>query len=420
LISKNNKAFCILPFVHTHLNTEGDVFPCCISWSPDRSSHLGYLKDNTLEELFNSEKMKKLRVDLANGVRREDICGQCYQREDNGFVSARHGNNLDYLDVEDEIVSRMHEDGYLEPIIKSWDIRFSNLCNLKCRSCGSVYSTTWAQEDAKFDGFSKFKQLTSIPEGAPDPLENQYDNVDKIYFAGGEPLIMPEHFRTLQKIIDSGRAHEVKLLYNTNMTKLNYNKHDLIEYWKEFKYVVLGASIDAMGEKAEYIRNGVKWSVIENNLKTLSEAIKTHKNINIHIAPTVSIMNAHSLTDMHKYFVEHGYIQDSNAIILNILLGPSHYEMRNLPDTLKDEIKEKVKLHCEWLKENNTRNDIIENFYSIISYIDNDSDNSDILRFVSETKKIDARRNQDFEKTFPEYADWWKSIKNNIISSTSI
>jgi len=175
-----------------------------------------------------------------------------------------------------------------------------------------------------------------------------------------------------------------------------------------------------MGEKAEYIRNGVKWSVIENNLKTLSEAIKTHKNINIHIAPTVSIMNAHSLTDMHKYFVEHGYIQDSNAIILNILLGPSHYEMRNLPDTLKDEIKEKVKLHCEWLKENNTRNDIIENFYSIISYIDNDSDNSDILRFVSETKKIDARRNQDFEKTFPEYADWWKSIKNNIISSTSI
>lgn len=420
MISKNNKAFCILPFVHTHLNTEGDVFPCCISWSPDRSSQLGYLKDNTLEELFNSEKMKKLRVDLANGIRREDICGQCYQREDNGFVSARHGNNIDYVDVEDEIVSRMAEDGYLEPIIKSWDIRFSNLCNLKCRSCGSVYSTTWAQEDEKFEGFTNYKKLISIPEGAPDPLENQYENVDKIYFAGGEPLIMPEHFRTLQKIIDSGRANEVKLLYNTNMTKLNYNKHDLIEYWKEFKYVVLGASIDAMGEKAEYIRNGVKWSVIEDNLKTLSEAIKIHKNINIHLAPTVSIMNAHLLTDMHRYFVEQGYVQDPNAIILNILLGPSHYEMRNLPDTLKNEVKEKVNLHCDWLKENNARDDIIENFRSIISYIDNDSNDSDILRFVSETKKIDDRRNQDFEKTFPEYEDWWKSIKNNIISVTSI
>jgi len=420
MISKDSDSFCILPFVHTHLNTEGDVFPCCIGWNADRTTQLGFLKDNTLEELFNSDKMKQLRLDLANGVRRPDFCSACYSREDNGFVSARNGNNLDYLDVEDEIVASMAEDGYLEPIIKSWDIRFSNLCNLKCRSCGSVYSTTWAQEELKFTGHSDYTELKSIPEGAPDPLENQYKNVDKIYFAGGEPLIMPEHFRTLQKIIDSGRAHKVKLLYNTNMTKLNYNRHDLVEYWKQFRNVVLGASIDAMGERAEFIRNGVKWSVIEKNLKTLADTIQEYRHINIHIAPTVSIMNVHSLTDMHRYFVENKYVPDVNAVVLNMLLGPSYYEIRNLSDKLKDEIKEKVTLHCDWLKEQNAREDIIESFYSIISYIDNNASSDDIAKFVHETNKIDERRNQCFSNTFPEYADWWKKINNSLIEVTNL
>ena len=420
MISKDNKAFCILPFVHTHLNTEGDVFPCCISWDPTRSTQIGFLKDNTLEEIFNSDVMKQLRIDFVNGVRRPDFCTACYQREDNGFVSGRHGSNLDYLDVEDEIVAKMKEDGYLEPIIKSWDIRFSNLCNLKCRSCGSVYSTTWAQEDEKFDGYSEYKSLKSIPEGTADPLENQYDNVDKIYFAGGEPLIMPEHFHSLQKIIDTGRAGKVKLLYNTNMTKLNYNKHNLIELWKHFKIVVIGASIDAMGERAEYIRNGVKWSVIENNFKELSEAVKVYKNINIHISPTVSIMNVHSLPDLHKYFVEKGYVENATAIVLNMLLNPAHYEIRNLPENLKTEVKQKIKDHCVWLREQDTRLDVIESFESILTYIENPASNEDVARFVSETNRIDKRRNQSFGKTFPEYADWWDSINGTFISVENI
>lgn len=420
MISKDNKAFCILPFVHTHLNTEGDVFPCCISWDPTRSTQIGFLKDNTLEEIFNSDVMKQLRIDFVNGVRRPDFCTACYQREDNGFVSGRHGSNLDYLDVEDEIVAKMEEDGYLEPIIKSWDIRFSNLCNLKCRSCGSVYSTTWAQEDEKFDGYSEYKSLKSIPDGAADPLENQYDNVDKIYFAGGEPLIMPEHFHSLQKIIDTGRAGKVKLLYNTNMTKLNYNKHNLIELWKHFKIVVIGASIDAMGERAEYIRNGVKWSVIENNFKELSESVKVYKNINIHISPTVSIMNVHSLPDLHKYFVEKGYVENTTAIVLNMLLNPAHYEIRNLPENLKTEVKQKIKDHCVWLREQDTRLDVIESFESILTYIENPASNEDVARFVSETNRIDKRRNQSFEKTFPEYADWWDSINGTFISVENI
>ena len=85
---KNNKSFCILPWIHTHLNTEGDVFPCCVSWTPQRESRVGWLKDNSLEELFNNDFMKQLRLDMLAGKERPDVCSNCYDREDSGFQSA--------------------------------------------------------------------------------------------------------------------------------------------------------------------------------------------------------------------------------------------------------------------------------------------------------------------------------------------
>ena len=86
-------SFCILPFTHTFLNTEGDVFPCCVSWDPERTSLIGYLKDATLEEHFNSDIMKQLRLDLMSGKRRNDFCSRCYKSEDAGFPAGRHGAN---------------------------------------------------------------------------------------------------------------------------------------------------------------------------------------------------------------------------------------------------------------------------------------------------------------------------------------
>ena len=87
MIDKNNKSFCILPFIHTHLNTEGDVFPCCVGWTPDRKTRIGYIKDNSLEELFNTPVMKQLRLDMVDGKRRPDFCEPCYKFEDNGILS---------------------------------------------------------------------------------------------------------------------------------------------------------------------------------------------------------------------------------------------------------------------------------------------------------------------------------------------
>ena len=418
-ISKINKAFCVLPFVHTHLNTEGDVFPCCVGWTPEKVTSLGYLKDNTLEELFNSPKLKQLRVDMVNGVRRDDFCTACFQREDNGFVSAREGNNSDFKDEIEDIISQMEPDGTMPEVIKSWDIRYSNLCNLKCRTCGDIYSTTWSRENEQFDG-QPYQEFVSY-EGE-DPLEKQYGNVEKIYFAGGEPLIMPQHYQTLQRLIDSGRSKKVKLVYNTNMTKLYYNKHNIIDMWLNFREVSIGLSIDNFGERAEYIRNGVKWKQIENNLKMLSDASRKNPKISIHYTPTVSLMNVYTLPDLHRFLVENNYMPHANSMLLNLLIGPPKYSMRILPDDIKAKVKQKISEHIEWMKTQPTDyssgSELINTFSSVISYLDQPIDNREkaLQEFILDTKKLDARRNQSFSDTFPEYKDWWEDISKNIIA----
>lgn len=404
----NNKTFCILPWVHTHLNTEGDVFPCCISWDPERKSRVGWLKDNSLEELFNNDFMRQLRLDMLAGKERPDVCTNCYDREAGGFKSARQGYNSDYLKKEvQDVINSTTPDGYVEPVIKSWDIRFSNLCNLKCRTCGPLFSTTWAQEDKEL-GVIK---IQSIKDDAPDPLEKQYDNVKQIYFAGGEPLIMPEHFRTLSELIKRGRSKEIQLVYNSNMTKLDYNNHDLVDYWKQFRKVVIGVSIDAVGDRAEYIRHGIPWPTIESNLKRLIEFKKECPTFDFYFSPTVGVLNVHHICDMHQYLWNNELMPHSSAISFNMLLNPKHYDCRILPTNLKQEIINKISKHELWMKEKEVLPHVVEQFKNLKTYLEQDIDELELLKFLKKTRDLDKIRNESFVTTFPEYADLYKEYE---------
>lgn len=398
---KDNKVFCILPWIHTHLNTEGDVFPCCVSWSPERKSRVGWLKDSSLEELFNNDFMKQLRLDMLAGKERPDVCSNCYDREKGGFQSARQGYNLDHK-KDLSVVETTREDGYVEPKIKSWDIRFSNLCNLKCRTCGPLFSTTWAQEKTDED----YVKLNAI-EDSTDPLENQYEHVEKLYFAGGEPLIMPEHYKTLNKLISNGRAKDIQIIYNSNLTKLDYNKNDLISLWKEFRNVVIGASIDAVGSRAEYIRNGISWAQIESNLKRLMVFKEECPTFDFYYSPTVGILNIDHISDMHKYLYENKLITNINAINFNLLLYPLHYDMRILPVNIKDKITEKISLHTDWLSSISAPQETIDKFLSLKSYLNQDMENSNnhLEEFKKVTNSLDLIRGENFNNALPEYKE---------------
>jgi len=420
--NKDNKTFCVLPFIHIQIDTDSVYKPCCVSsrgFDGEKDGLMGDVNKISVEEIFNSDKMKQFRLDVLNGVSRPEICGGCYQREADGFESYRLAQNNNFNKRVEPTIEAMEPDGYLEPKLTSWDIRFSNLCNLKCRTCGPAYSTTWSKENADFNG-DTYTELKAFDKGT-DPLENQYENVEVIYFAGGEPMIMPEHYETLSKLIDMGRAKDINLYYNTNLTKLNYNKHHMPDYWKEFKEVTLGLSIDHYGDKANYIRHGsVKWNKIETNLKELRE----YSNIIYFISPCVSLLNVYTLTDIHKYFFENDLIPHIDSIRLNMLYEQKYYSVKILPKNIKNNVQEKLRVHIEWIKEKGGSPDIIEQFTLLSKYLDEAFEplveKNLINDFISTTNRLDSFRNESFPATFPEYKEWWEEITKDIILLSNI
>jgi MoaA/NifB/PqqE/SkfB family radical SAM enzyme len=415
-MKKDNSVFCMLPFVHLHINTQGNVKPCCIS--PTISENVGKLSESTVEEIFNSDKMKQLRLDMINGVSRPDFCKACYRNEAAGFQTYREAMNEAFSDSVEPVLNSIQEDGYLEPKLKYLDTRYSNLCNLKCRTCDSKYSTSWSKENAD-NGISSYKELRAYTEG--DPLENQYKNVERVYFAGGEPLIMQEHYDTLKKIIATGRASEVTLSYNTNMTKLNYNKQYLPDLWEQFESVHLGLSIDNVGERANYIRNGsVKWNKIEQNIKTLRD----YSNVEFTLSPTVSMMSVYTITDMHRYLFENKIIRNIDQIRFNLLHEPPYYSVKILPTHIKKEIQAKITEHNLWIEENNGSPDTVKEFERISEYVGTEWTEFEqhmwTPHFIQKITSLDTIRNESFTETFPEYKDWWEEITKNTITAINI
>lgn len=413
LLVKDNKTFCILPFVHCQIDTDSSYKPCCVSQT---QFPFKKITDQSIEEIHNSDEMKQFRLDLLNGVERPEVCSHCYQGQTAGFQSYRESMNGS-AQLEEFIqpsIDAMQSDGTLpDPILRSWDIRYSNLCNLKCRTCGEDYSTTWAAENGTD------KELFAFEPGT-DPLEHQYKNVRYIYFAGGEPMIMPEHYATLKKLIEMDVAKDITLFYNTNMTKLNYNREYLPDYWKEFKHVSLGLSIDHYGDRANYIRHGnIKWKKIEENIRQ----ILSYDNLKIRLSITVSLYNIYTLPEMQKYFFDNNLLDSIESITFNILYFSPDFSVKVLPKHLREKAQENITNHIEWLKSNNSSENQILQWNNLHDYLYEDHgerQEQEVRNFVFRTNRFDSKRGESFRDTFPEYREWWDSINNSVIPAVNV
>jgi organic radical activating enzyme len=372
------------------------------------------ITDQSIEEIHNSDEMKKFRLDLLNGVERPEVCTNCYQGESAGFQSYRKAMNKQLEEFIQPSLAAMQVDGTLpDPTLRSWDIRYSNLCNLKCRTCGDKYSTTWAAENGTD------KELFAFETGT-DPLENQYKNVRNIYFAGGEPMIMPEHYAALKKLIEIDVAKNIVLYYNTNMTKLNYNKQYLPDFWKEFKSVSMGLSIDHYGDRANYIRNGnIKWKKIEENIRQ----ILSYDNLKIRLSITVSVYNIYTLPEMHKYFFDNNLLDSIESITFNMLYYPKEMSIKVLPKNLREKAQENITNHIEWLKSNNSSEHQIGQWNNLHDYLYEDHgerQEQEVRNFVFKTNRLDSKRGESFRDTFPEYREWWDSINGSVIPAVNV
>jgi MoaA/NifB/PqqE/SkfB family radical SAM enzyme len=390
---KDSKTFCIYPWIHLHTYPTGEAYPCC--HAEMKPGVVGNCRTNTLAEIWNGAPMQKLRADMLNETPNAS-CVRCYEQEESGFFSGRRSANKHHGHHVKKLEDNPFEMTY-------WDIRFSNLCNLSCRSCGHIFSSSWYKDQAKLAG-ADWKLRNTVLNYAGrtetdmwEQLEPHLDYVEQIYFAGGEPLLMEEHYNILEELVKRGRF-DVRLIYNTNFTHTDLKGRSVFEYWKQFKSVAVGASLDAMGPRAEYIRKGTKWANVESNREKMLEVCP---KVDFYISPTLSIMNAWHLPDFHQAWVDKKLIKPQDLNV-NVLQDPVHYRVDIAPMKFKQRLRIKFEEHLAWLRPQDKLNRATQGFESAINFM-MATDNTQLIdMFWQKTHQLDEIRSEKLLDNIPE------------------
>ena len=294
-----NKTFCMAPWTHTYISPQGERRMCCASReqhqfqkqyidasNDDKYGEKTQSKTNadefnplTLEEHWNSPYMRDIRKKLMAGetIPQCDVCNDdilslsSYRKWFTGVL---------FKDKIQQAFDSTDDEGYTTMPTISFDYRFSNLCNFKCRMCGELLSSSWEAEKKKHNLWSPENQPFMIP-AVKEKMNNFQVNVvepefraavdagivEEIYWVGGEPLMYDIHWETLEKMVENGSAKNCYLRYNSNLSRITYKNHNLYDYLPEFKNWMMCASIDGTGKIVEFIRSGIVWDEWLDNFK---------------------------------------------------------------------------------------------------------------------------------------------------------
>lgn len=400
---KNN--FCIVPWIHLNTEPSGVIKPCC-AFSPEHIKEWPTLQKNSLEEVWNSTPQRNLRKQFLNDER-PNGCATCFMREDSGSHSMRMAMNDRFNSYIDDAISKTDADGNYDNFnLIYWDFRFSNICNFKCRMCGHSLSSSWYEES----GNNKIPKILNDNYHGRDLMKyvDQFiDTVEEIYFAGGEPLIMPEHYAVLDKLIEKKRF-DVFLRYNTNLSTLKYKNYDLIDTWKKFKKVDLFLSLDGVEQNAEYTRSGTDWKRVDKNLSALADLTKVNDQINIFISSTIHVLNVFQFTKLVDRMISLDI--SPRKLILSNLIWPTHLKISILPDNLKDKIRKIYSDHLSTIVNQEYKTELEEKYNSIFYFLDQPYQETDRYHFVKEIIRLDISRSESIYSAVPELTEWYKSL----------
>lgn len=420
---KAQKTFCVLPWIHSFVNSGGEYQVCCTGEEfgntivGDNAKNLNIDNRPTIDQVMNSKFMKTLRLKMLNG-KWDPLCTRCKITEDNGGHSRRIIENKAYKHVIDEIIANTEEDGTIHNDISFADYRLGNLCNLQCRMCSPYSTRLWIREwnkikplneqysNQRMHDFANFNWIDS------DVLVHDFKlkahGLDRLHFAGGEPLIAPQMAKILKICVDSGSAKKIVLSYNTNLTKL---PPPVIELWKEFKEVRLLASIDAVGELNTYIRYPSKWKHIDNNLRTLDEYHKEMNVTEVLISTTVQILNILHLNKLYKYLDQFQFIKKApNLINLHI---PHYFQSTYLPKGLKQQATENLLDVIPVLQDNIHPNDqyLIDNIGQIVNFMNGSDFSHNFATFLTFQENFDRKRNISLFDVLPELGPYSDALR---------
>lgn len=389
-MTKSN--FCPAPWYHMSTDVNGSIRPCCRYKQPLGSNNDGqekhkmpWMYTDTLEKHWNGPEFKKLRKAFINDEKPPE-CEWCWREEDMGIKSYRE----DLIQkIQTQHITKDVATEEADPPT-SFDLKLSNVCNLKCRMCGPMASSMIKKEEDKLRSYPLDPNdywLANKIMGTDNQevLDKWLPKILNIELTGGEPLVSPENKQLLKYIAASGWAQNISLLITTNVTM--YNK-DVVNDILKFREIRITGSIDDTGDRLQYARGGARWETIVENAKKYCALSKKYKKLTFNLMPTVNNYNVWYLNDILNFY--HDISADD--LIFNMVHEPKNQSIQYLPEDVKIKIKEKYKGN------NNSQ------LQKVISFLDA-SDEDKLTEFMSVTSQLDKRRKESFDEVFPEFAE---------------
>lgn len=409
------------PFTGLATREDGAIKVCC------RSQPIGWIQNETLEHAWNNESMQRIRRQILQGERPEE-CRPCFDLEDQGVESLRqrHINGIipeARINLYPDALDKMDEDFTMPFDFPTMEIKLNNLCNLKCRMCNPLDSTSWQDWNEIRSFYEKennylvptINKLVSKPGqyiGPFDGTENWWSSFEKLLphfrrveFAGGEPLMDPQHYRILEMLKPYAKSIELK--YATNGTTLGIGTYKTIhEFWPYFKSIAVNVSIDGIHDVYEYVRTNSKFSEVEENIKEIKSFPNVSRIVGAFTAQAANILQAaecidYFLNEMDIVFYSHR-VSYPNCLSAQVL----PQELKELAiDRLMS--VEKRLFTFEAIQSNNlletiTRQQIKDN----INYLKAKDQTHLWGDFIEFNTKLDRSRKQDLIKAVPEFAPY--------------
>jgi MoaA/NifB/PqqE/SkfB family radical SAM enzyme len=389
--------FCVLPWVSLETSPIGTVRPCCLADDElvDNAGDKFNLATASFSGIQNSNSMQKLRQEFING-QQPQTCRKCWKEERAGRTSKR----MHTLDRLKHMLPNESWTADAKPLM-FLDLKLGNICNLKCRICGSWSSSTFATEElanlAPDENKKSNHHYQMLRQGAW-PRENQQfwneiatvsDQIQYIEFTGGEPFMIQEHFDMLQGLVDRGLAHKIEIHYNTNGTQWPEHAEQI---WQHFKIVEIAFSIDDVGKRFEYQRSNAVWTEVVENIARFKDLRSRNCNIRLQICCTINVFNVYYLEEVANWIIQ----QQMDFIYWNMMHDAYYFSISSLPDRAKQAIALK-------LQSAQVPGKIKEEFARVIDFMNNGV-SLDGFQLRRELANLDRRREQSLVQTEPEFA----------------
>ena len=390
--------FCVLPWISLEASPIGTVRPCCLADDElvDDTGEKFLLLTADFESIQNSQAMTQLREEFLAG-KQPKTCRKCWMEERSGRTSKRMHtlDRMKHMGISAEWTTAAKPLMFL-------DLKLGNICNLKCRICGSWSSSQFATEelnDMPPENRKKSFPYQMLRAGAwPRENEQFWTEIDAclndiryIEFTGGEPFMIDQHFDMLQGIVDRGIAHQVEIHYNTNGTQWPERGPDI---WRHFKTVEVAFSIDDVGKRFEYQRTNADWAVVEDTITSFQYLKDSLPNLRLQCCSTVNVFNVRYINELAHWIA----LQRFDFVYWNIMHDAWYFSIASLPYEAKTQI-------AEHLRSADVLPQYRGEFDRIIDFMNRgaSTDGKEICRQID---MLDRRRSQSITTVAPELAQY--------------